>query len=524
MDALDDLAIYDDLFRDDSTNDQFVEQTVFKQSCELSSADLTILIDGLNILEILQEDLYRKTYPLNDRNILDAPFIRPYRWHIDWCSKLGVSLFYNQTGRMFFTKNCDNLSSYLSICNSNLLRKLSAITSQEFIREATGDNFNMCPLCIFPLFKNMTVQERKSGFMLWGSQAWNCWTFRAYVPLYYIERNFFMTDQERKRTEAILGESDPQFQDQHLISDKFGFGDTRLICAYHAYRSECMDVNAGIQFTIPTAFAFKKGLKGSSFSQWKKLRRCKFNLEELWCLAQEDTAAATEYASDFFLGALDTLSANLLDVPLGNDQHPGIGVFTQTRSRWSTFIHRPWADNVQYMGTLSLEYLLPRYETRFFSIKADNSQLQTNLYDNERALDDDEYVDYWVNLIEDTFTNKLYPVALKTRIQPGIIFHWTSNFFIEHKNWRYQLGTDWYIQGSDSIEAINVPQNIGAGNIDIRKAKQSFIYQSKVCGGLFYSIVRPTHEWNISLFADYTYWTKGMGNDFTLVFNWEVNF
>ena len=514
-----------DDFVNDPSWDQFLEQNEFSMTKNIDPADiLSILILQLKILDILKEDLYCKTYPLNYRSLLDMPFVRPYRWHKERDRKFGLQLFYNQTSRMFFTKKCDSLYSYLAICNPNLLRKLSELTSQEIIRDQFP-NFNLDPLCVFPLFKNMTIQDRRAGFMFSGSHRWRWLTFRALVPLYYLERNFFLTDEERRKVEDIFGaQSDTTFQDQHLISDKLGVGDTRLIFAFHIIRRENIALNLGFQATVPTAFAFTKGVKGSSFEQWKKIKHRHFSLEELWNLAQQGGKAGTEYGTDFFLGALDTLSANLIDAELGNNQHPGIGFFMQTRSRLSFFFKRPWAHNIKYKGTLSFEYLFPKSEHRFFLIKTDKNALDENLYDDERAQNDPAYARGWLTLIEETFTNKFYPVSLNTRVQPGIIFQWTSNLFYERGPWRFQIGTDWWIQGPTSLEAVDVPQYIGSPCIDIKKAEPPFAFQSKVCGGIFYSLKRPAHEWNISLYGDYTYWSKGIGRDFTLSFNVELDF
>jgi len=514
-----------DILADDPSLNQFLEQNEFSINRKVNPAEiLPLLIDILDILPILQEDLYCKTYPLNTRSLLDMPFVRPYRWHKEWDRKFGFQLFYNQTSRMFFTKECDNISSYLAICNPNLLRKLSEKLSEDIIREQF-ENFDLNPICVFPLFRNMTVQDRRLGFMFSGSQRWRRFTFRAYAPVYYLERNFFLTNEERRRVEEIFGaQSDTTFQDQHLISDKLGIGDTRLVFAFHVLNRENFDINFGFQTTLPTAFAFTKGLKGSSFKQWKNIRHCSFSIQELWDLAQKDVKSATEYGTDFFLGALDILAANLIDAPLGNNQHPGIGLFTQTRSRLSYFFKRPWANSIKYKGTLSLEYLIPKKERRFFLIKTDKDQLDKNLFDADRSENDPEYAAWWLRLIEETFTNKFYPVALDTRIQPGIIFQWTSNLFYERGPWRFQLGTDWYIQSPTSLESIEVPPNIGAPCIDLKKAEPPYTYQSKICGGIFYSIKQPTKEWNLSFYSDYTYWSNGIGKDFTLAFNVELDF
>ena len=54
------------------------------------------------------------------------------------------------------------------------------------------------------------------------------------------------------------------FQDQHLICDKFGIGDTRIYLDYPIIKKKYLSTRLGILTTIPTAFAMVKGVKGTS--------------------------------------------------------------------------------------------------------------------------------------------------------------------------------------------------------------------------------------------------------------------
>src|SRR5207253_2818595 len=83
-----------------------------------------------------------------------------------------------------------------------------------------------------PLFAGMTIQERRTGFMMHGMRKWGSYRFRFWFPFYYNEANFFLTPEELDTIQSILGVTDPaedtKFARRHLIADKFGFGDLRL--------------------------------------------------------------------------------------------------------------------------------------------------------------------------------------------------------------------------------------------------------------------------------------------------------
>ena len=515
----------DDLLSDNLECEQFLDQNEFTVTRKVDPADiLTILILQLDILDILKEDLYCKTTPVNRRFPINQAFILPLPFNECWSSSVRIQPFYNQTSRMFFTEKSDALSSYLAICNDNLLRKLSQITSEEIIQEQFP-NFDLNPICLFPLFKNMTIQERQAGIMVTGSKRWQHCALHILAPFYYLERNFFLTDQERKRVEAVFGaQDDTTFQDQHLISDKIGIGDTRFIFTWNILNRETIDCHLGMQAILPTACAFKKGLKGSSFKQWRQLRRCRFSIEHLWDLAQEDAQIATEYGTDFFLGALDTLAANLIDAELGNNRHPGLGIFWQSNATLRCLLDRPWADCIRYRGTFSLDYLFAKNERRFFLIKTNRCALNSNLYDPTRADEDPAYARCWLNLIENTFTNKFYPIALDAKIQPGVMLQWTPSFFFEKCNCSVQLGGDLWFQSAAKIKSIETPCDIGAQCLDLKKADPTYALQTKACAGFSYCWERPKRSWNVGLYGDYTFFSRGIGRDFTVAFNLCVDF
>ncbi len=60
--------------------------------------------------------------------------------------------------------------------------------------------------------------------------------------------------------------------------------------------------------------------------------------------------------------------------------------------------------------------------------------------------------------------------------------------------------------------------------LNISCAKRPAAIQSRIGACVAYSFVKPTHSWTISLYGDTTYWAKGIGKDFNIVFNMECIF
>ena len=355
---------FDDLDADqflDNATDDFLGDADFvpmDMSRNITPAALVAILTSEEIAAdgILQEDFYLRTTPFNKRNVVDLPALelgpccrtRPCHY--------GLQIFWNQTSRMRFTKGSTNLACYLALSQQSLIQKLATLVTNisgggggDFV----GDKEDFAKLLskldvdkIFSLFRTMAVQERRIGFAFRFERVGECATLRTVLPLYYQERNFFLTDKEKEAAERELaeafGESDTgnaeEFQDQHFVSDKIGFGDLRIEVDAQAYGSDSFLLRLGAQFTFPTAFAFKKGLKGNSFP--KPCNLPTFDLLKLGCILEgndpdndaQEREDIFEILSPFFLEALDRLSANLLETGLGNGGHVGIGIVAHTET------------------------------------------------------------------------------------------------------------------------------------------------------------------------------------------------
>jgi len=529
------LSLYcaDDLdaFFNDEEIDYFAEHTNFNATKANNPAEPAAALVDLGILSILQEELFLHTNPLVTRSLLDYPIFLPQRlYERPWT--FGAHLFYNQTTRAVFDDNSTAICSYLAIQSPTLLTKLDSIATTLLPNELT-----LTPSNLASLFKNGTINERRTGFMFHMQHQSDRMRFRSMTPVYYFERNFFLTEPEQLAIEKALGKASEDevelFAKNHLICDKIGVGDTRLNVDGIVYESEHAQVRLGALTTLPTAFTIGRAFLGSTFKKVEK--RPILDIETLYYQAKGNQAQkdqAQDTIKTFALGVLDNLAANLLESELGNNKHIGIGGYYESKMALQKFIKLPWARNFTIRSRASLEYLLPKTEKRWFvecndQILYDNLNLNRSTEAISTDIENDPvYAQAVLNFIQDQIVDILYPFTFKAFVHPGIILRSTSKLMYEVPSWGFFIGSDFWLASSEKLNNIKV---IPAGpdrppNINVEKARKKLAYESKIFGGAFWKVKRHNHEWLLSLNADGSSFGSGIGSNFTLSFNVELNF
>ncbi len=481
---------------------------------QISPAELLDLLTcpGLNIFlqNRLPQNFYIFTNPQNKRSILDQPqFLvhlssfpeAPQSWQFNFW------MFYNQTSLGNYTKNKTDVASYLNIYNTVLFGGLNELIN----------NFVQLPFDIptlQQLFGLLKLQQRTSGYMFDFYKEAGPWNFEWKIPLLYFERNFFVTPAEQARIEAILQfESDGSFN--HLVvSDQLGVGDSRVNIGYHAVTKEWIDVNVGLELTLPTAFPFKKGLIGSNFAQ--NSTTPPFDLLSLAQLALNNQALdAAEIAIAFGLSAANKLAANLLQTGIGDDGHVGVGGFVeQELSLNQRFTLKTRAD---------LEYRFPNAENRFFITKKYAQAFTAlepycGLTDQKEALDKLQFLNEQLIL---TFIPRVY----RTSIYPGFIFKFQSAIVGSFgRNWQFGLGLDLWWQSQEKFGGIKAsPEQIAQINIPL--AQRSMAYQNKFFGSINYRKRRKKGTaWSCTLYGDYSFLSTGLGQDFNISMQFSFDY
>jgi hypothetical protein len=508
--------------------DNFIANNTFNaRSTTTSPSECVFLLDQFGVVELLKERLYRHTNPLNTRSLLDYPL---FIIEGDRCfaNTLTFSAFYNETTQMKFVQDCKTINSYLAVSpDQGFVEKLQAILN--LMREADILTFDPdVVIDIFSLLENFNVQERRAGIMFnyfKESQERNI-ILNVLTPFYYVERNHFVNEQIQAAITAITDplfgaqseEEKQRFIKMFMIDDKLGWGNTRLEVYFPPTTVLCFFIRPGLMFTLPTAYAFETGIYGTEFVQTgipPRLDLCKFINEQ--AATETPSAQSVQQAAQFGLCAVRRLSAILLDAPLGNNGHLGIGPVMRTEGTLSFIIPRPWADKIQIKGRTSLEYLCPNTEIRSFVTQDPLAGFQGRDFSDASKAPEN------LAFLLQTLTDRLFPYALPTLVQPGIIYRSSTRFVHEGDHWGFFLGNDFWLQTGEILLEIKGP-NYLVNQLDVYNATRQLAYESKAFGGITYRRDKGDYAYSLSLCADMTYVSSGIGDDFSVLFAVNIHF
>jgi hypothetical protein len=467
---------------------------------------------------ILRNDVYLFTNPLNKRSMLDYPaFYFPFCIPKTW-SLIG-QLWINQTPKMAFNNDAFALRNYLAFENKNLIAQIDTLAS-------LVASINVPK--ILSLLGDIEIEDRRAALMMWFQHHKGKWLIQWKTPLAYIERNFQLDEQEKVQLEqelsvfqadndippemAALNAQEEEFDlfaRKHLISDKFGLGDSRMYAQYIFVDNCNLWASIGFLATIPTAIAFAKGVwKGSHFP--KNSNNPPFNLTEILNLILEgNTALAQAQTIEFLLGALDKLSANLLDDNIGNGGHVGLGFVYDSKlnvtPRFSFDTHA------------ELEYLLPAMEKRFYINRKDQAAFNAVAQNPADCPFD-------LNFIQEQLIQTLFPRVFDTLVFPGVLlkFSTAADILIAEQSY-LNLGYDLWWQQEEKLGRV-IASTLAQDLIRKNLAVKPSAFQSKLFGAYTYKHPGKCGDWCISLTADYTFLSGGIGKDYSASFRLEYLF
>ena len=503
------------------TNDPDFDEMTFgpEDMTRTTPVDTVKNLNDFGIVDLLQHNYYLRTNPLNKRNLLDYPLFLDQKLSYDCPWVVGAHGFYNQTPTSNFTSNSTAISSYLAVCDPALLADV-----QQTLEQARELGFitNIDPFSFLMLVSPITVEQRRVGAMLHAVHYWQRGDVRILLPLYYLESNFQLGQEEKQALEVVLGAQtvpeQERFQRDHLISDKIGFGDTRLEGEY-AIDYKNLEFKLGARATIPTAFAIAKGIVGSSFAHCTV--RPNFNFEDAF---QGNTPAEIKdnfikTFDRFFNGALDQLAANLLDTSLGNNGHLGLGGSLQIQVFPLAAIPRPWIKDINLLSKISVEYLLPAHESRYYIKNVDQAGFASRDFTSTNPTVAAENLAF----LNDQMVDRFYPYVFKTLASPGFVVEWINKICYEGDYIGATLGNDLWLQGREKLHKIDTCR-VNPASLNIEGARLPLAVADKIFGGILFKAKRQTHTFIASVNGDYTLVRSGIGKDFMLTANVEVNF
>lgn len=502
-----------DLSNDDATF--FLEEDDFDAVNELRATPcltteeivdaLTNPLNGIQLQNILQTDLYKHTNPILVRPLLDMPTLQPLTVRTkNW--SFTVQAFFNQMRNVFFTRHSDKIASYLNItAESDFLNKIDEI---EFITADVPDLVN-------PFGTKIHLEQRRAGLMFNTCKQTQDWIFTAALPLYYLENNFFMTADEQQDVESqdlkdILRTNNVRdFMKRHLVSDRFGIGDLRINVHYKGIKKNNDTYQVGGQITFPSAGSFKKGIVGGVFNPHACIPF--FNLETFFNLACQSKTSGPEqlaaqfelqdYLFDFGVGTLDRLTTVVADNTLGQ-KHVSVGPTAELKHTINQH-----ADLLLY---LEVDYFFPAIETRFFKQVKTPQEFDRDYTDSQLALQN-------LNFLNQQVINTLYPTPVDVRIQPGAVVKATSTLTGNWRSWYTALGFDYWMQSEEKIGCLPSEFNLCAG-------RKPWGYQGKIFARINAERHIEPWSWGVALHGDATIFNSGIGNDWLIGFDFNCYF
>lgn len=551
MPTLDDEGRLWDIFDDMGDMEDEIFESGFLDSISLDTmqtrkikpSQLLPQLADLGVFDLLDIDFYCHTNPFVKRSVLDLPLFEVHMCETPYPWVVGFHLFWNHMNRSVFCCGKDtNISSYLNLNQDTLIGKIESLLNDPLLGQFAKDFSDLLEMVdfneIIQLFGSFTVEQRRTGVMMHAWWEKHRHEIRLLLPFYYQERNIFAEPSIQGELERRFGvldrSSQEQFEKNHAISDRLGLGDLRFEYDYAFYKTEETSVQLGLMATLPTYATVTKGIRGTTFETERKQPTLDLqSLLDLICLGEDVTVSAQDQAIEtlvgdvcrnkngFLLGALDRLNAILLDTTLGNHRHFGFGPLFRARTLLSAFLEEfKWSEHISFNTRVSLEFFTPSTETRFFALRNTEQDIDSRDFSSTN----DEIAATNLTFIEQELINKFYPIALQTRVQPGLIFHVTNRWCFSAEVWDFNIGSDIWIQTQEKFDYIKTPSRTIADAIDVENARAPFAYQFKYYGSLGFKVKREDHMWLFGLNAEGTTWNKGIGDDYTVSLNIEANF
>jgi hypothetical protein len=311
------------------------------------------------------------------------------------------------------------------------------------------------------------------------------------------------------RTEGIAMHSDAGNPNQHienmlqkiLVNDRVGLGDMRAKLLFNVANNCYMNAWLGIQATLPTAVDFKVGIFGSRFKTNSSAPS--FELKSFVNLFLCDMLEKiVEMGTQFGFEALRRLSTILINIPLGNDKHLGIGPYFEAKS----FIDPYWSMRT----SLRFDQFLPKRHKRFFLAAKNPQDFDIDLTDEEQADQNLAFIDKQIN-------NTVFPFPVCVDVFPGHVIQVNHAFLFDTPCWHIGVGLDFWYK-SKEVLGLQTGNEIGAFPKNVFKASQPHTYQGKIFSEIgYHGITRYRNIcWQALIAADVTVFSKDIGKDFTL--------
>ncbi len=459
---------------------------------------------------ILNLPIYQQTSPIRNRPILEYPFTLTYGFDIKEKCSVSLTPFLNYTAHKNYTKTSDVLSSYFLLGNPERVAAITYIDDQLSLNMAERLAKSM------GLFDYATVEERRLGGVFESRVNHNQWSLITQLPILYTERNLFLTPMQKAAIAVSAignmlqadGVDENDFIYNHIVMDQVGIGDFKFKAMYQAHTSHTFSIDLGGFMIVPTATAFAQGIAGV----WFDANNDRAYLDLTTIDPTNITTENKDAIANFFLAAVDKLSSNILNCPLGNNGHV---VFAPS-------INFDWyfADRWQWSNDFSLQVPLPAKEQRFYQFTQTQSQF---LADYNTAYDAGP--DVFAAYVNTQIQNMFFPFVFPTMVYPGVVFNATNQLGYHLRTTDIYFGANFWYQGAEQLKNFSA-ENVNQQNFSYNYAgaAAASAAQEKLFARINYNIEHGRYQWSISGYADGTIWNSGIGHDFTLALSIDCKF
>lgn len=500
------------------------------RTCEPGEAAIwNSFLEAAGIPQALNEQFYIHTSLPRTRNMIDFPEFQLCSYQdMDSRHQFTFHIFYNQTSKKNYTQSegmidGTRIGSYLNIENRTFLQLLENAASSSLLPPELAPLRNLNYPTLFTDLANAKLEERRLGFLAHYYQKIDSKTyFEAKLPFLYMMKNFNFTNKEKDRFRrqfiSFSGTDfdENEFAKEHLIFDALGTGTMELSLSTRLWTHEDTrkNLDGGMFLFLPTDYQFARGLYGTYIqpcNQQPILDLCDLVKDIAGSPIKNPNLGAI--LNDYFLSALDQLSATLLQCPLGYHQTLTIGL--KLSPYWKI------REDIELNGLYTVEFLLPYEEKRFFDVKDKGT-----FSDEYEALPTSTNAEQDAKLLflESRLTELLFPRVFNTKVSPGFVITSASNLQKSYKQWNFTAGYSCWVQLAESFLSICIPQGTQIDDFDIERSMSQDAYQVKLFGKIHRDIHTTRHEISLTLWADATVWNNNIGNDFTFGISFDKKF
>lgn len=479
------------------------------------------MLEAVNLKKILMQDFFLKTYQLEVKGIHDYPLFHSYKDPFKLCRKTGrkksisvVPFFTYVSPSLFESKEEDTLQAYLALNETRLLTALHDSITQ---LKQFSDQFYFDVAAVFNSLSHTYIQQRKLGALLSSQFLVGESLFGVSVPFLYSERNFqmpqYFKDVLEREFGASTAEQQEAFKKHHLIADKVGCGDLKVQCAHKFRLKPYYEVQLQLASVLPTAFAIKSGMLGTTFKSKSALPAFHFaDFAEL--LITNNQEKIFQLTTDLAYDCLDRIAYALLEHRLGEGRF-AVSAGISQKVNIGKFLSKAWLKRFRLESSFFIEYKAPMTVKQSFATKINRSALENSTMSSDPAK--------LLDLFSQGVVSQLFLRSFCAQVSGSVALKYRSALVYHAKQYRVFVGSDSWLKSPTYINVIKAPSDI-KNTLDKQKADKKYAAQAILFGGATYSMKRSAYSVDFNIAGYTSTLSRGIGKDIGFSVGCDISF